>query len=459
MDKSRRVIENGCVVIDGNKIVAVDKTQNIEKKQYKPDRIIDAKRHAILPGLISTHTHIPQILLRCMGDDVDLITWMENKILSPHAHHYKPKDMYFAAATGFIEAVKSGTTTSTDAEYIGPEIQLIDEVFKGAKDVGNRAIIDKKYETFERFNDVHIPIPERFASTFVSLDEHIKQFKTLHKRWHKKCDGRLYSWGGPDWPLTCYKESLRIYTDIVLELDTKFSFHLAESKEDAEMFQKHIGKSQTEWLYEACPRMGEVLVAVHAVWLSDRDIDILAQTNTPVSHNITSNCYIADGFARVPEMLDKGVTISLGVDGAASNTTQNLWEELKWTALIHKSNYLDPAIIRAEDVLEMATINGAKALGLEHEIGSIETGKKADLILVNLTDINYTPLNRIISQLVYSGAAQNVDTAIINGEVVMEHRKMTLIDEEEIKKQTQKAADQLLERAGTLQERKRPWRQ
>jgi 5-methylthioadenosine/S-adenosylhomocysteine deaminase len=280
----------------------------------------------------------------------------------------------------------------------------------------------------------------------------------MYRRWHGKANGRLYAWCGPNSTWTGSDEAIKRYAEWALEKGTKIPIHVCETQRRLDDFRRLTGKTPAEHLYALNPELGKTIIAIHAVALTDSDIDLFAREGVPISHNTTSNCYIGDGLARVPEMLQKGITVSLGVDGPASNCSQNLWEMLKLTALVHKVSTRNSAIISAEQVLEMATIGGAKALGLEHEIGSIEVGKKADIILVDLSGINYTPLNRVVSQLVYCGVSTDVTTVLINGVPVLDNHQITTIDEDDLKVKTQQVTEDLVSRAGMEETRSILWK-
>ncbi|HJX22876.1 MAG TPA: amidohydrolase family protein, partial [Candidatus Bathyarchaeia archaeon] len=252
-------------------------------------------------------------------------------------------------------------------------------------------------------------------------------------------------------------ELLRRHRALANELKLPLSLHVAETQKDIEECRRVSGLRPVE-LLNSLGFLGPDVLCVHCVWLSDREIRILAATDTKVSHNPTSNMYLASGPAPIHRLTQAGVTVSLGLDGAASNNNQDMIELMKMAVLLNKVSTLDPTSMTAEAAIEMATINGARALGINHQTGSLEKGKKADIAIANLKNLATTPINRPYSQLIYCANGSIIDTTIANGKILMENRKILAFDEQEIIQKTQETADNLIQRAGKEELRKRPWR-
>lgn len=225
--------------------------------------------------------------------------------------------------------------------------------------------------------------------------------------------------------------------------------HIQEARAEVDTWKEHFGTTPVQYYAKKVPELfGPDFISVHSVWLEPEDIKIFAKTGVTVSHNTNSNMYLSSGVAPVPEMLKQGIPVSLGVDGAASNNSKDFFEMLKNTVLMHKVHTLNPTILTSVDVLEMATMGGARSLMMEKEIGSLEVGKKADLSIFDYTMANMVPLNRPMSQIVYCGKAANIETVIIDGRIIMENRVIKTINEEEVLRKTQKITEDIHERAG-----------
>ncbi len=458
MDPERRIIENGSVYIEDQIIKDIGLTTKLIPKYQDVDRVVDASKHVVMPGLVNTHNHLFQILLKSMGDDLNFVDWFHTCI-QPHTYNIRPKDLYYAAATGSIELLKSGCTTNADMSYLvnNKYPELCDSLVQASLDTGIRGYIVRTSENDDQFGFFSSSEKVEWLEHIETQEQMIRRGREFYKKWKGKGEGRIYPAAGLDWPSGSNKDLLQAYSELSEETGLKFQYHLAESKWEFDKFKENFNMTPTEWVYKCLPEMGKYLWGVHCIWLTDRDINILAKTNTCVSHNTASNLYLACGIAPIPKLLSRGVICSLGVDGAASNNTNNMWELLKLTAFIHKIHNLQPTAITANDVLEMATIMGAETLGLQDEIGSLEIGKKADIIMVNLDSVSFTPVNSVVSQLVYCGQAADVDFAMVNGTILMENQILSKVNEKEILEKTQKVADDLVNRSGSQTYRNRPW--
>jgi 5-methylthioadenosine/S-adenosylhomocysteine deaminase len=452
VDPQRRMIKDGAVAIEDDRIVAVGKTQDVEKKYGKAEKVIDAKNHAIIPGLINTHTHFFQVLLRSLGDDLKLFDWWPGMV-GPAAVHLENEDVYWSALTGSMELLKSGCTCTMDNYYPHPKWGLTDECLKAFTKIGIRAIeavggTDKDVPYF--------PPPRALLK---NTDDIVKEVVRLIREWNGKGDGRVNVWFGCGAPFANSDELLEKEYDNAKKYGVGMCSHLHETMDEVNQWKKEYnGLTPIQYYYKKGIRfLGSNFVGIHCVWMDGEDLKIMAETNSKVSHNPVSNMYLASGTCPVPKMLDMGITVSLGVDGPASNNGQDMFELMKSTALLQKVSTCNPTSITAEKVLELATIDGARALLMDNKIGSIEVGKKADITLVNLKAANIAPVNRVVSQLVYCAKASNVDTVIVNGKIIVEKGQLKTMKEGLIIDKVQDAADKLVTRAGIEKLREKKW--
>ncbi len=395
-------VEKGDILISGN---IIEKTgENIDSAGA---RVIDGNNTFVMPGLVNTHTHAAMNLLRSYADDMELKPWLEEKIW-PAEENLRGEHVYWGSMLAFLEMIKSGTTTFADMYF------FMDDVAKAAVEIGIRGVLARG---LIQFTD-----PDG-----KNLQENIE----LVKKYHKKDDGRITCLIGPHAPYTTSPEYLKKVMEAADENGVGLHIHISETKQEVEDIYKEHGVSPVEYL-ESLGLFQRHVVAAHCVHVSEKDMDILKKYNVGVCHNPGSNLKLASGIAPVPAMLEKGINVGIGTDGASSNNNLNMFEEMHLTALIHKGYNLNPLILNAREVLEMATIGGARVLGLENEIGSLEEGKKADIIIIDLEKPHLYPKADLISNMVYSAQASDVKTVIINGRIVMENYKLTTYDEKEI---------------------------
>lgn len=430
VDGERRIIPNGAIAIEGDRIAFVGKKTEVEQK-YKAERVIDTSKKVIFPGFVNAHTHMFQVLLRNLAVDMVLLDWLKRSIW-PMLFSMDEKDVYVSSLLGCIENIRSGVTCIVDNHYGG---KYYDEVVKAMIGTGVRGCVPRGgYEV----NAMEGLLEDRGRI--------LSDTERLIRQWHGSANGRIMIGIAPMHPCFASKEFLIKAKELSDKYGVVYHTHTGESKKDQELNLTYHGKTDVELLDELgvlCPRYH----AVHAVWISKKEIGMLAKAGAHVIHNPVSNMYLGSGVAPVPEMLAAGVNIALGTDGPASNNNQDLIQSMKFAACLHKVNKLDPAIISAKKVLEMATINGARALGLEHEIGSIEVGKKADITIVDMEKPHIAPVHDPIASLVYCANCNDVDTVIIDGRVVMEGGEIKTVDEHEILRKSYESVEELKERA------------
>jgi cytosine/adenosine deaminase-related metal-dependent hydrolase len=440
MNPNREIITNGAIAIDDNRIVAVGKT-DVLRSQYENDEEIDVEGKLIIPGLIDTHVHLAQALIRGCADDMALIQWLCERVWVLQGN-FTEDDGYVSARLCIAEMLKSGTTTFLEsmlAHRYG-----FNGIAQAVEESGIRAClagIVMDIGTYATQTSAMHPgmIESRETSLFGVLD--------MHSKWEGAADGRIHVWFGPRTPGGVSSELYREMSDLARQRDMGITMHLAEVEADKIFLQEKYGLSPVLYA-ESVGLLGPKTVLVHMVWLTPEDIDKLAATRTSVSHNPSSNSKLASGVCKVPQMLASGVNVALGCDGGPSNNDYDMIREMKLAAIIHKAVTLDPLIVPAETVLEMATINGARALGLEQEIGSLEVGKKADLVVIDLNRLHTTPSLNPISTLVYAATGGEVDMVVVDGQIVVEQGQLLTMDEDEVMEQAWQHANALYQRAG-----------
>jgi len=423
MNPRREIIERGGIAIDGNTIIDVGKSEHIKKK-YSADVVLDARYKAVLPGFVNAHTHVPMTLMRGYADDVEFTRWFD--AVNPLVMAMSYEDAYAASLLGCAEMIKSGITCFAD-------MYNIKKVAPAVEKVGMRGVIA------DSDGDVWA------ASVESDTEGLVKMMRNNILHWTGKADGRITCMFGPHSPYGCSKEMLKLIREEANEIRAGIHIHVAETQKEVKEIKEKYGQTPVKYL-EAIGFLGPDVLAAHCVWTGEEEIDALAKYGVKIVHNPVSNAKLAVGLAQIPRMLRKGLTIALGTDGPASNNCLDLFEEMKFAALIHKSYSADPTVLPANQVLEMGTVNGARALRLEKEVGSIEVGKKADVILVNLKSPHLTPCHDIVSHLVYAAKGSDVDTVIINGRMVMANRRILALNESNLMKDVQERALQLVRR-------------
>jgi 5-methylthioadenosine/S-adenosylhomocysteine deaminase len=425
MDGKYRVIEDGYIAIRGDRIVDLGSRSEIGNK-YEAKEVIDATGRAILPGLINTHTHVPMVMFRGIADDLVLQEWLEKYIFPAEAKNVTRDFCYWGTLAGCLEMIKGGTTTYVDMYYFE------DAIAEATTKAGMRAVLG---ETLIDFPVADNKTPQ----------EALVYTEKFVERW--KNSPLIIPAIAPHAPYTVKPENLLAVKAFAEKHNVPIVTHLAETQGEVDDIMKRYGARPIKHL-EKLGLLSDRLIAAHVVFADDEEIALLKQRGVGVAHNPQSNMKLACGVARVPEMLKAGVSVGLGTDGAASNNDLNLFEEMDTAAKLHKLYSKNPTVLSARDALEMATIGGARAIHLDKEIGSLEAGKRADLIMVNLQSPHQQPLYNLYSVLVYATKAADVETSIINGKMVMQGGRVLTLDEQEIKGQTVKYGRQILHSLG-----------
>ena len=422
MDSERRVIENGAVAVHGQKIVAVGKQDEIAAR-YTARRTLDKPEALIAPGLIDTHTHAPMSLFRGIADDKPLHEWLYKYIFPAEARNVDAEFVRWGTRLALLEMLQAGITTYTDMYYFE------DAEAEVAKEAGVRGVLGQTVIGF--------PAPDH-----KDWQDTIAYTERFFERWNH--DDLITPAVAPHAIYTTPNEALLAAHRLAVKYRKPLLIHLAETRQERDdaLAKRHL--SPTAVLERLGLLEGRV-VAAHAIWESDADLEILRRHGTAVAHCPSSNTKLASGIARVTEMLRQGITVGLGTDGfAGSNDTADLIAEMSLASKLQKVTTGDPTVVPAEQALEMATIKGAKALGLEREIGSIEAGKKADFITISLAHANAHPLYNVYSQIVFAAKPGNVEDVFIDGRQIVSGRKVLTLDSDVIFRKAEEYRRQIL---------------
>lgn len=442
MDPQRRILRDGAVAVAGSRIVAVGKKDEITAQFEQDQDRVDLKGRLVLPGLVNTHVHLTQALIRGCADDLGLIDFLCDRVWALQGN-YGPDDGRISAELCILEMLKSGTTAFVEAMLAGR--YGFDGIAQVVQSSGMRAALSKIVMDLPSYIQGHAMHPGMVEDR----EEAFREALAMHEKWQGAADGRIQVWFGPRPPGGC---SAGLYRDVMRAAEERgmgVTMHLAEVREDVEYIRSQYHLSPVEFM-QSVGMVGPRVLLIHTVWLDDRDIRILAETGTHVTHNPVSNAKLASGIAPIPSMLAAGVNVSLGTDAATCNNTYDLFQDMRWASCIHKVNHHDPAIVPCETVLEMATINGARAMGLGDEIGSIEVGKRADFVVLDMDKPHLVPAPDPVSAIVYAAKGSDVDTVVIHGKIVVQHGQVLTMDEERILREARQKAAALYQRAGVV---------
>jgi len=410
LDAQRRVIEDGAVAVADGRIVAVGARAEVVGR-FTARAVVDARGAAVIPGLVNGHTHVPMSLFRGIADDLDLNEWLTKYIFPAEAKNVTEEFVRAGTQLGLAEMIRGGTTTYCDMYYFE------DAVAEETERAGVRALLGETVIDF--------PVPDN--KTWPDAMAYVERFV---KRW--KGNRLITAAVAPHAPYTVSEAHLREVRSFSDRTGAPVVTHVAETRKEVEDVTRDHGARPVEYL----ARIGFLsprTVAAHTVHLTEGEINLLKQNGVGCVHNPQSNMKLASGVAPVPQMLRAGVLLGLGTDGAASNNDLDMWEEMDTAAKLHKLSSNDPKVVTAEEALALATINGARALHMEGQIGSLEGGKRADIVVVGLDSLHQTPRYNVYSHLVYATKASDVRTVVIEGRVVMRERRLLTLNEALIK--------------------------
>ncbi len=434
VDNQRRIFTPGYLLIEGDRVNVIEEGAPPRHLVERATDVVDATNMAVMPGMVNAHTHLFQTFIRGLADDKPLFPWLESTIW-PVGAHMREQEARLSALLGYVENIRSGATAIIDNQYLHNTPETDDAYFQAADEVGVRLLMARGWA------DIN------YHPSFIeTADEIVERMKDLVERWNNHPSGRLRVEFGPLAPTVCSEETLVRTYEIAREWGVGMHMHVAEVKDDQEHTLREKGLRHVEWL-DKIGCLGPDMQLVHTVWLSDREIDLVAERGAKIVHCPVSNMYLASGVARVPEMLARGITVALATDGPGSNNNQDMIETLKTTALLHKVTTLDAMVLQPEDVIWMACREGAETFGQPDQIGSLEVGKKADVVLVDLNTPFAAPVHRVPSALVYNVHGNDVDTVIIDGRVVMRDKEVMVLDEGALLEECRQAASSLMARA------------
>ncbi|CZR63597.1 probable atrazine chlorohydrolase/guanine deaminase [Phialocephala subalpina] len=439
VDPGRRIIENGAILVVEDTIKDIGLSTDLLAK-YPSSATYDLENHIVIPGLISTHMHVVQSIFRGTADDVDLVSWMCDRIWVMQGN-ILPEEAYAAARLSIAEMLLGGTTTFL--ESLWAERYGFDKLVKAVEESGIRGCLGKVVM------DVNPDQPAFRTKMHSGLVEGRETLKAAIQMW-EKYDGvandRVKVWFGARTPGGVTTEFLREMCKEAKERNIHITMHCLEERPDREVFES-FKMSPMEYC-DSIGLLSDRAVLIHMCWVEEREMELLRQTGTHIAHCPASNLKLGSGFCPVPKLLKAGVNVGIGCDGAPCNNTLDLFQEMRLAAWIHKGYNLDPKVVSAEEALEMATINGAKALGLDGTIGSLEVGKKADFVGIKLKRAHQVPNYDPVATIVYSTNAGDVDLVVVNGKVVVKDGKLTTIDEATTMKEGIAAGAAVISRSG-----------
>jgi 5-methylthioadenosine/S-adenosylhomocysteine deaminase len=426
MDQARRVIDDGGIAISRGRIVAIGSRADIERG-YTSRQRVSATGKVVTPGLINGHTHIPMVLFRGLADDLDLQEWLTKYIFPAEAKNVTEEFVRVGARLGLAEMIRGGTTTYCDMYYF--EDAIADETAKaGVRGVLGETLID-------------FPVADN--KTHEQGMAYVEKFVT---RW--KGHELIVPAVAPHAPYTVSEQHLKAVRAFSDRTGVPIVTHISETKREVDDSVRDKGASPVAYL-DRIGFLNERVIAAHMVWPQESDIATLKRHGVGVVHNPQSNMKLAAGVAPVPKMLAESLLLGLGTDGAASNNDLNMWEEMDTVAKLHKVFTGDPKVISAQEAFELATIRGAQAVHLDKEIGSLEKGKRADILVIDRDTLNQIPLYNLYSDLVYATKASDVETVIINGRLVMRNRRLLTLNEAVVKSDARAFRDRIIKSLGS----------
>jgi len=409
LNKNEDFFKKKSIAIEKGKILEIGKNEELSKK-YDSKKTISAENKIVMPGFINTHTHLAMSYYKGLADDMPLMEWLQKHIWPVEKEFMKPELVYDAALHGAAEMIKNGITTFNDMYFFG------EKTAQACEKVGIRAVLGEGVLDFP-------------VANYQNADEIFSYIKKMNEKY---TNNELIDFAiAPHAIYTCGKENLIKVKELASKLDLLVHIHLSETKHEVNECLKQHKLRPVEYLDSLGFFENKVLIA-HGIWINEKEMEILSKKNVSVSLCTKSHLKLASGFAPIKEYLENKVNLTLGTDGVASNNNLSMFEEMGIVSTLHKTLNNDPTFLPSEQVVKMATINGAKSLNKVNEIGSLNIGKKADLILIETNDICVQPIYEPYSHLVYAITSEQVKDVIINGKIVLKDRKLVNIDEAEI---------------------------
>lgn len=420
-------------IVNGDLLIRNGRIENLGTVTDADATVIDARGCVVLPGFVQTHIHLCQTLFRGAADDLSLIDWLKKRVWPMEAAH-SAASIAASARLGIAELIKGGTTCALTMETVNHT----DEVFKVVEETGFRATVGKCM--MDKGEEVPPGLQEKTGDSVTAAVE-------LLEKWNGKANGRIRYCFAPRFAISCTAELLSVVAKLAQERGVMIHTHASENKTECALVLQDTGMRNIAYL-NSLGIAGKHVALAHCVHVDQDELELLRRTGTNVAHCPSSNLKLGSGIAPVKEMLEAGVSVSLGADGAACNNRLDMFTEMRTAALLQKALH-GPEVLTASRALRMATIDGAKAMGLDQEIGSIKVGKRADVIVVNIASLHATPSARdLASAIVYSAQPEDVQTVIIDGQLVMRDRELLTLNETEVRAEANEQAGKLFERAG-----------
>jgi 5-methylthioadenosine/S-adenosylhomocysteine deaminase len=425
VDGDFRVIDHGSVAISGTTIAAVGSASDVAA-QFKGSETIDARGRVVMPGLINTHTHAPMVMYRGLADDLALMDWLQKYIFPAEAKTVSPAFVRIGTRLAALEMIRSGTTAYADMYYFEEEIA------RATREAGLRGVLGQTI--------IEFPVPDAKtpADGLTRTEAFIKQFQN---------DELIVPAVAPHSVYTLSADDLVRSRDLALKYDVPLLIHLGETEDEIRMsLERH--KLRPVALLDKLAFWQPLVIAAHGVWMTPTEIAGLARNRVGLSHNPESNMKLASGTAPVQEYLAAEIPVGLGTDGAASNNDLDMFEAMRQAALLHKLVSKDPRAVSARAALQMATVGGARVIGMQDRLGSLEVGKLADVLIVQMDHARQTPMYDAVSHLVYTTRGDDVETTVVNGKVLMRDRTVLTLDERAVLAEARKAAEEVRSAVG-----------
>lgn len=438
VDEADREYPDGALAIRDGRLVAVGPTAEIAHR-YEASNVINASGKCIFPGLVNTHTHLFQTFMKGLGEGIHVHEWLK-VVTTPGILQMEPDDFYLSAMVGCMEAIRSGTTTLVEYMYPNPRHEMGDAVLEALVDSGVRALLGRSVADIGD-NDGY-PVTAYYADLLEPLDEALQDCARLVRACRDRGEGRVTFCLAPPNMRCVEPETFAVFQEFARAHNCIITMHTCETARDDEIIGARHGLRAIEWL-EGLGFLASNFLAVHCVHLIEDGIRRFARNDVRVSYNPVSNMYLGNGVAPVARLLEEGVIVSLGVDGASSNNSQNMLEALKMGVLLQRAATQNPGVMSSRDALHMATIDGARAIGMAHEIGSLEVGKRADVLIADFYQPISAPYYNPVSTLAFSSSPQVVDTVLVGGRVVLQDGQFTALNERELILRAQQAGRRL----------------
>ena len=435
LDDADNIRSPGHILIEENCIRQVGPGTLPDPRRSAVTRVIDASGKIAMPGLVNGHVHLFQSFVRGLSDDRPLLQWLE-EVVWPVFAHMTPEDVQLAAAIGLIENVRGGATAVIDNHYVHTDPACDDAVCEAAANIGLRYQLARGWAD-KNYHPALMESPGRIFSEMARLTQ----------TWHGKENGRISVAYGPLIPWGCSDESMQRMTVLARRNGQRVHMHIAETQAEVALSLEQQGQRHVEWL-AGLDALGPHFCLVHGVWLDDGEIDMVAESGAAMVHCPVSNMFLASGVPPIARLRQRGVAVALATDGQACNNGQEMIDLLKWTANLAKVHELDATALDGNDVLRMACQGGAQAFGAAGQWGSLQPGLKADLILLNTDSPRLAPGPDVRSTVVDFATSRDIDTMLVDGQLIMEDGRLTRVDEEDVLSRAREARANLLKRAG-----------